>query len=127
MRLIIVALLAGAVLTCDSGPKAGELTVELVTPRLQLGAALFRVTALEPQTIDTVTAACAGCQAFVARVSDREVRGIVTGTFGAGPLFRVGVPDRGAGEAFSFALQQLAAPDFHLVSGAGSSLQLLER
>lgn len=121
-----VVLLAGAALgSCDSGPKAGEIVAEIVTPRTDLGAASFRTRALEPYSIDTVTAACSGCTAYMTRVSDREVRGVVTGRFGAGPLLRVTVSDRDVREPYSVDLLELAAPDYSLPSVAGSSLRFV--
>ena len=119
-----VLLAAGAALgSCDSGPKAGEIVAEIVTPVVELGAASFRARALEPYTIDTVTAACTGCMAYMTRVTDREVRGIVTGRFGAGPLLRVTVSDRDVRDPYSVELLELAAPDYSLPSVAGSSLR----
>jgi hypothetical protein len=56
----VAALAAGTALgSCDSGPKAGEIVAEIVTPAVELGAASFRARALEPYTIDTVTATSA--------------------------------------------------------------------
>ena len=127
VRLGTLALLVAAVSTCDSGPKAGDLVVELVTPRTELGAAQFSVIATEPYTIDAVSASCAGCTAYTVRVSDREMRGVVTGNFAAGTLLFVTVPDLDGAEAYSFGLQELAAPGFNLVSMSGSSLRLQQR
>jgi hypothetical protein len=127
VRLATLAIVVAVVSTCDSGPKAGDLIVELVTPRPELGAAQFSVTATEPYTVDAVTAACAGCTAYTVRVSDREMRGIVTGTFTAGMLLFVTVPDLDGAEAYSFGLQEMAAPGFNLVSLEGSSLRLQQR
>ncbi|KPK07229.1 MAG: hypothetical protein AMS20_03195 [Gemmatimonas sp. SG8_28] len=119
-----VVLAAGTALgSCDSGPKAGEIVAEIVTPVVELGAASFRARALEPYTIDTVAAACTGCTAYMTRVTDREVRGIVTGRFGAGPLVRVTVSDRDVRDPYSVELLELAAPDYSLPSVAGSSLR----
>lgn len=120
-------VLAGSVLlgSCDSGPKAGEIVAEIVTPIVELGAASFRARALEPYTVDTVTAACAGCTVYMTRVTDREVRGVVTGRFGAGPLLRVMVSDRSLREPYSVDLLELAAPDYSLPSISGSSLRYL--
>jgi hypothetical protein len=126
MRTLTTAavLAAGMALgSCDSGPKAGEIVAEIVTPVVELGAASFSARALEPYTIDTVAAACTGCSAYMTRVTEREVRGIVTGRFGAGPLLRVTVSDRDVRDPYSVQLLELAAPDYSLPSVAGSSLR----
>jgi hypothetical protein len=111
--------------SCDSGPKAGELPVELVTPQAQLGAASFKVTATSPASIDSVVPVCQGCTVYMARVSDREVRGVVTGPFGPGPLIGVLVPDLSLRDAFAFQLFELAAPDYTLRNLTGSSLRII--
>ncbi len=126
VRIATVAAVLGlgtAVGSCDSGPKAGEITAEIVTPVTELGAASFSARALEPYTIDTVTAACSGCTAYMTRVTEREVRGIVTGRFGGGAVLWVTVSDRGVRDPYSIQLLELAAPDYSLPSVAGSSLR----
>ncbi len=111
-----------AAMSCDSGPKAGEIVAELVTPQQTLGAAMFRVSAVEPYAIDSVTPACSGCRTFTSRVSERELRGVVTGSLSAGPLVRVMVSDRDAQSGYSILLLQLAATTYEIVSLGGSSL-----
>jgi hypothetical protein len=129
-RNAIVGILAAAVLlavlgSCDSGPKGGELTVELVTPEAQLGAVSFKVTATSPASIDSIVPACQGCAVYTSRVSDRDVRGIVTGRFGPGPVIAVVVPDRGLRDAYAFQLLEFAAADYTLRSISGSSLRIV--
>ncbi len=122
LRLIaatVAALLAGS---CDSGPKSGEIVAELTTPYTDLAAASFRVTTIEPYAVESATADCPGCSVFTLRVSDRELRGVVTGTFSAGPLFRVLVSDRDAEGVYSVSLMELAVPTAELVGLFGSSL-----
>ncbi len=80
-------------LACSSGPDAGELVAQFETGAGPLSAVSFTVRAEEPQTIDTLTAACAGCRLFTVRVSGREVRGVLTGSLGSGPAFRLRVSD----------------------------------
>jgi len=121
VRWTALAVMVAAT-SCDSGPKAGEIVAELVTPQQALGAAMFRVNAIETYAIDSVTAACSGCRAFMSRVSEREVRGVVTGSFSAGPLLRVMVSDRDARSSYSVLLLQLAAPTYEIVPLGGSSL-----
>ena len=115
----ILAVLA----SCDSGPKAGDVTASMATSHQELGSVMFRVTAVAPNTIEGLTAACTGCKAFMSRVSDNEVRGIVTGPFGAGPLVHVSVSDRGVPEAYSVQLLEMARTDYGLTALSGSSLQ----
>ncbi len=126
IRYGLVGLMVAALAQCDSGPKAGELTAALTTTT-QLGAAMFKVIAVEPYTIEDLTAACSGCRAFMTRVSDREVRGIVTGTFGAGPLVHVGVSDRSVPEAYTIELMQLARTTYALDGLVGKTLTFVTR
>ena len=125
-RIVSAAALLGlgaALGSCDSGPKSGEIAAEIVTPVAELGAASFVTRALEPYTVESVSAACSGCAVHMTRVSDREIRGIVTGRFGAGRLVWVTVSDRGVRDPYSIQLLELAAPDYSLPSTAGSSLR----
>ena len=126
LRYGMVGVMVAALTQCDSGPKAGDLTAELTTTT-QLGAAMFKVIAAEPYAIDELTAACSGCRAFMTRVSDREVRGIVTGAFGAGPLVHVGVSDRSVPEAYTIELMQLARTTFALEGVVGKTLTFATR
>jgi hypothetical protein len=121
------AVLLAALWSCDTGPKSGELTVELVTPEAQLGAVSFRVTATSPATIDSVVPACQGCAVYTARVSDRDVRGVVTGRIGAGAVFGVLVPDVGLPDAYTFQVLEFAAPDYSLRSISSSRLEIGSR
>lgn len=91
--LVATALLAAVVGSCDSGPVAGDVQFDLTTPRSDDGAIAFDVFATSPQTLAGVTALCGGCRAFVATVADTEIRGIVTGSITAGPVFSVTVSD----------------------------------
>jgi hypothetical protein len=109
--------------SCDSGPRAGDLTASLTTSHQELGAAMFRVTATAPYTIEGLTGACNGCRAFLSRVSEGEVRGIVTGPFGAGQLVHVTVSDTRTPAAYGIQLLELARPDYGLAALSGSSLQ----
>ena len=109
--------------TCDTGPKSGEIAAEFVGPHASIGAASFLVTALDPFTIDTVTAACTGCAAYMTRVSSTEVRGIVTGPFGSERVVYVTVSDRGERDPYAIRLLELAATDYTPVAISGSSLR----
>jgi hypothetical protein len=127
MRVLRGALIGvAAVLAagCDSGPKAGEVVMELSSPVADLGAISFTVTAVEPNTLDTLTAGCAGCRSFTT-LSEREMRGVVTGDFGPGPVVRVSVSDVGARSAYAGQLLEASAPDYALVSV--DSMQLVIR
>ncbi|MDH3291352.1 MAG: hypothetical protein OEO20_00745 [Gemmatimonadota bacterium] len=121
-RLAAVLVAAVLVGSCDSGPKSGEIVAELTTPHSSLGAAMFRVNAIEPYSIESVTEACTGCSVFTLQTTERELRGVVTGTFSAGPLLRVLVSDRNAQNAYSVTLMDLALPTYELMGLFGSSL-----
>ena len=87
-------------LSCDDGPTSGELGVELNTPRRDLGAVMFSIEAPQSATIDSVTASCAGCSVYLARVSASEVRGVLLGQSLGGPILRVQVSDVSLASAF---------------------------
>lgn len=92
-RLLAIVALAVVAGSCNSGPVAGDVPFDLTTPRSDDGAIAFDVLATAPQTLASVTALCAGCRAFVVAVADTELRGIVTGSIAAGPVFSVTVSD----------------------------------
>lgn len=115
-RGIVIGVAAALAVACDSGPKAGELTMELSSPVPALGALSFTVTAAEPTTLDTLTAACGGCRIFTTRLSEREMRGVVTGDFGPGAVARVAVSDVKVPSAYTGQLLEAAAPDYALRS-----------
>jgi hypothetical protein len=119
----VVATVAAALISCDSGPKAGDITATLSTYEAELGSVMFAVTAVEPNTIEGLTAVCSGCKAFMSRVSQSEVRGIVTGPFGPGALVHVTVSNRRTPEAYSIRILEMAGPDYSITGRLGSSLQ----
>jgi hypothetical protein len=105
-------MLLAAVAGCGvSGP--GDLTFELTTPNQDDGAIQFTLRAPEAQTLGAVTAACAECEVFVEAVSAAEVRGVVVGPVGAGPLLLVGVSDRGADD-YTATIQAAASRTYQL-------------
>lgn len=111
-RLVAVstfAVLAGA---CDFGPDAGELTWSLVAAPENAGGVAFEVIAPEAQTIDTVSAACAGCQLYTVRLGEGSVRGVVVGTIGVGELLTAGVSDVGSAELYTLRLIEAAGTDY---------------
>lgn len=130
MKKLLSAVSAFSValaLACDGGPQAGELVLELATVSEQLGAVSFTVTAGEPNTIDTLTAACSGCQLFTVRRSEREIRGVITGQIGAGPLVRAAVSDVTTPISYGGVVIEAAAPDFQLVAISGTRLVILQQ
>lgn len=120
---LAVAWAAILVVSCDSGPKAGEVVLELVTPYQDLGAVSFTVVAEEPNVIDTVTAGCSGCEVFTVRASDRQMLGVITGSLQAGPVLRLTVSDVDVPAAYSGRILQAANQAFELVPTAPSRLQ----
>ncbi|HEY2824811.1 MAG TPA: hypothetical protein VGI83_04630 [Gemmatimonadales bacterium] len=114
------AVLALALSTCDGGPTAGELAFDLTTPNTNDGAVQFVATATLPDSIIGVTAACTGCQVFLARVSASNVRGVITGDIGAGALLRLNVTEVGKPELYAVTVVAAASRTFAIQSGAYS-------
>jgi hypothetical protein len=121
----IVTTLSAVLLSCDSGPDAGELAFELISPAVDDRAIMFEVTAVEPSTVEGLTAACTECQAFWHKVSDTRLKGILIGQLGAGPVGRVSVSDVGDRGAYTLTLLDVAGADLELRSTADRSLQFL--
>jgi hypothetical protein len=119
---LVAAFVLGAVLSCDSGPKAGDLAIQLTTTRSDLGAVMFTARAAEPETIDTVTAACQGCRVFMVRANEREVRGIVTGTLSQGTIANLTVSNRGVPEAYAVQALQASNRTHGVVATTGTQL-----
>lgn len=127
MRRRVLAMLGvglWAALSCDTGPRAGDVPIELTSTRTDLGAVLFVARAAEPQTIDTVTAACQGCQAFMVRASASEVRGVLTGQLVDGTVLNLTVSDRKAVEAYTIQLVQVATRAHDVVGSVGTRMVL---
>lgn len=118
--------MALGLLACE-GPTAGELTGQLETSHTNTGAIAFAVQAAEPETVADVSAACAGCEVFSRVVSEREVRGVVVGEFGSGPLFRVTVSDVDEPTLYSARVLEAALADFTPVRIGDFSLRLVGR
>jgi len=123
VALGIAASVAVLLASCDSGPKAGDITATLTTSHTELGSVMFEVNALAPNTVEGLTAACSGCKAFLSTMSESKVRGIVTGPFSAGPLVHVSVSDRRTPEGYTIEVQQAALPNYETVSKVGIRLQ----
>ncbi len=121
----ILAALSAVLLSCDSGPQAGELAFELVSPAADDRAIMFEVTAVEPATVEGLSAACSGCQVFWHKVSDARLKGILIGPFGVGPVGRVSVSDIGDRTAYTLALLDVAGTDLQLRSTAERRLRFL--
>ncbi len=120
----VLLLLGSLNLSCDAGPKAGEILVNLVTPSNSDGAILFRVEAAEPHAITGVSAACAACQVFSHNISDTELGGVVTGAPASGPFVRIAVSDAQARQAYTVTVVQVAGRDHRLRSPIGYELEL---
>jgi len=124
LRALLIPLAVVLAAGCDSGPQAGDLTMQLVSPVEDLGALSFSITATEPTMIDTVTAACAGCTVFTTRISGSEMRGVVTGDIGPGAVLRVSVSDTKVPEAYVGQVLEASAPDYELVAITGMELTI---
>ena len=84
-----LAILAGC--GDGTGPVDRTLVVRLASAPGDDGALVFKVLAAGRERIDTVVAACSGCRVYARRVSDNEMRVVVTGTLAPGPLVQIGV------------------------------------
>ncbi len=122
----VFVLLSVAGLSCDSGPKAGELALDFETPENDDRAIIFIAVATEPFTITGMTADCAGCQLWVHKVSDIDWRGVLTGVPGNGPAIRLGVSDRKAVEAYTVSVTKVAGPDYELRVASSRRLVLAQ-
>lgn len=120
-----VVLLFGA--ACDTGPEAGELVFALSTPNADDGAVQFTLTAVAPNTIDGVAAACAGCQVFVETVREAEVRGVLVGEIMAGAALRVTVSDRKSPDMYAASVVAVASRTFALQNAGAYSLTVGDR
>jgi hypothetical protein len=119
LALIIVAG------SCDSGPPNGPLDATLTTSATNVGAVAFSVTAAGGYAIDTVEAACTGCDAYLARIDERHVRAIVTGDIVSGAVVaRVLVSDAEAPEAYAAQVREMAGRDYAVLIVAGSEIAL---
>jgi len=85
--------LIGLGLACGdgTGPVDRTLVVRLDAAPGDDGAIVFRVLAAGQERIDTVMPACNACRVFSRRVSDAQVRVVVTGSLAPGALVRIGV------------------------------------
>lgn len=108
----------------DGGPQGGELTVELVGGSANLAALSFTLRAVPPNTIDTATVACGGCKLFLARVTEGELRGVITGVLASGPLLRVTVSDRRSPEAYVTQVLEAATQNYTLASTSGIRIEI---
>jgi hypothetical protein len=111
-------------LSCDSGPKNGEVVVQLVTPAQDIGAIAFTLTAVEPEVIDSVTAACAGCRLDLRRRSARQLDGVISGPIVAGDLLRVTVSNVLVPIAYRAEALQVARSDYALYSATTVRLEV---
>ncbi len=117
---MLVSFLVVALVSCgDQGPEAGSLIMSLSTPNSDDGAVQFRLTAAEPNVINSVAVICSGCQLFQERVSDTEILGIVTGSIAAGNLLDLSVSDVNTPVLYSGSVTSVAGRDYSLRSANG--------
>jgi hypothetical protein len=122
VRWVAAALAILGLGGCDSGPKAGEVVFDLATPNQNDGAIQFRLTAVAPNTLDGVTAGCAGCQVFTEAVSETEIRGVLIGNVVPGEALRVLVSDRKARQAYTGQVVAVASRTYVLGTAIGYTL-----
>lgn len=127
--VLLVALGCGGALLlaqgCGDGPTGpveGALTVRLTSPSGVVGAVLFTITSPDAQTIDTVTAACDECRAFVGRSGPTRVTVAVVGAVASGPLVRVSVADVRHSDRYVLALREVAGRTHELLPTGGYEL-----
>jgi hypothetical protein len=122
-RVLVAAALALA--ACSDGAQPGDVVMQLVTTQPDVAAVSFRVLAAQPNTIDTVVAACGGCSVSLLRISPAEVRGVLVGTALAGQVLRVTVSDVAVPTAYSAQLIEVALSDYSLLPTTGVTLQVV--
>jgi hypothetical protein len=107
---------------CDGGPKGGEIDFTFDGPQA-VAALQFQVTAVEPETIDTVVAACAGCTAYMVRDGERDVRGVLVGDVSLGPTLAVTVSNIDLPESYEARVTGLALSDYSTMPATGFTLR----
>lgn len=121
----ISVLLVLAQLSCgDSGPVAGDVALSYVSPGGDDQAIRLTVTASAPLTLDDLTATCSGCQAFVRKVSDTEIRAILYGPLPSGNVALVSVSDIGVLSGYSVSLHEVADGNLTLPAPATRTLSI---
>lgn len=122
----LLVLVSAVQLSCgDAGPTAGELVVNFESPSSDDWAVRFTVTASSPETVEGLAATCSGCQAFVRKVSNSELRVIIYG----GPLptsevARLSVSNMRALSGYSVTLLEVAGGDLGIYAPATRGLSL---
>jgi len=124
--LLSLALVSVVHLSCsDSGLTAGELAVGFESPSSDDWAIRFTVTSAQPQILEGLTATCSGCQAFVRKVSDTELRVILYGSpLPAGEVALLSVSNTRVLSGYSLALLEVAGGDLVGYSPATRSLSV---
>ena len=110
--------------SCKEGPKAGEFSVDLTTPNSDDGAIQFTAVAAASLSITGATASCAGCKVFIVKVNASQYKGVVTGTIGAGTIFRLGVSDTKKPSNYSVVINAVSSRTFVLRTASGYSATL---
>jgi hypothetical protein len=89
-------------------PHAGELSVNLVSPRDDDWGFVFRITTTPPRSIVELRATC-NCVLHVRTISETEVRGLLGGFFGESDEFlRARVSDVTTPSEYHFTLIEVA-------------------
>lgn len=109
---------------CTTAPVAGELSVNLATPNADDGAILVRITGSGAAVVTGATAACTGCRIFAAKVSDTELKVVITGTIAAGAVARVSVSDVNTPASYGVQILDVASRTYVKRATTGYSLTL---
>ncbi len=123
-RRMSVLLAVALTLTCGSEPTAGELVATLTTERTDAEAIRFVIHATPPNEVESVSAACNECQIFQGSVGANELRGVVVGSLGPGPLFRAVVSDIGAARGYQVEVIEVADGAYALLALGGFRITL---
>jgi len=120
---LVLAVVLGAALACDTGPTGGLLTVNLTTPNSGGDRAML-LTVTGPAALAGANAA-GQLRLFAASPPFGTTnRFVLTGTLATGAILTIGVADVGKGAAYSATIQQVAAPNYQLRTLTGYSLKI---
>ncbi len=101
---------------------AGEVTLRLATPNPDDGAVSFSAKVAAPDELTGASPACDSCEVFFTTVGPNEIRGIVVGNLGNGPLVRLALSDAGPSQVYRIAILEVASRTFAVRQTTGYDL-----